>query len=83
MMLAIGIFLGPTACEQEPENLTVMERNRVDSMYREELKVLRIKMDSLCEIRMDSMVSFAVDSMLEEQLRAISRQLERIKKEAR
>jgi hypothetical protein len=76
-LLVTGCML--SACEGPPKNLSIADKKIVDSLYRAELKFLRSEMDSICRVQKDSLIQAAVDSLLEENIREITRQLERIK----
>lgn len=60
--------------------LSMSERKMADSLYRNEMKVFRPKMDSICTALQDSLLPIYIDSMKKERIAEIERQLERIKK---
>lgn len=60
--------------------LSMSERKLADSLYRDEMKVFRPKMDSICTALQDSLLPIYIDSMKKERIAEIERQLERIKK---
>ena len=74
--LSLFLFQG---CESEIPDLSSSERKIADSIYRNEMKVFRPEMDSLCVVLKDSLMSAYVDSMKKERLEEIEKQLERIK----
>ncbi len=77
----LAIFFLMAGCGQEAPQLSFSERSTADSIYREELKVLRVELDSFCIQNQDSMTRAAVDSLYRVRLDEISRQLNRIKNE--
>ncbi|MCB0663949.1 MAG: hypothetical protein KDC24_14475 [Saprospiraceae bacterium] len=80
-VLILFAFSSPlfTSCEGPPKDLSIADKKKVDSLYRDELKSLRSEMDSICRSRRDSLIQTAVDSLLEENIQEITRQLQRIK----
>lgn len=66
------IFFVLTACDNQTQNvslrLTPTERNRIDTLYTNQLDSLRPIWDSLCEQRYSQMVKLAVDSIVAQRL---------------
>lgn len=79
VLVVLASLLYLTACEERPQELSFSERSTADSIYREELKILRVKVDSLCQQRQDSTTRAAIDSLYDVRLEEITRQLNRIK----
>jgi len=77
----LAVFFLMAGCGQEAPQLSFSERSTADSVYREELKLLRVKLDSFCIKNQESMTRAAVDSLYRVRLDEISRQLNRIKNE--
>lgn len=69
-----------SSCEPEIPNLTSAERKMADSLYRNEMRVFRKNLDSLCLAKKDSLLPIYVDSMKKERIIEIEKQLERIRK---
>ncbi len=82
--LTASLYFGGTGCsDPPPRTLTLAERKLADSLFQEEIKKLKPKLDSLCELRFDSLVASALDSMLEVRKTLMKKQLERLQKEMR
>lgn len=79
--LCIACSLFGIACggseNQTKVRLTQKERVRVDTLYTREVKVLRPRLDSICDTSFDAMVDRMVDSIIkvrrEEEARLRSR----------
>ncbi len=72
-------LLLPAACTIEPPEmpLTKEERKLIDSIYVAESKLVKIEMDSLCDLKFDRFVNRAVDSIIEDRLQEIERLINR------
>ncbi len=70
--LTAVLFFVLTACDNQTQNvslrLTPTERNRIDTLYTNQLDSLRPIWDSLCEQRYPRMVKLAVDSIVKQRL---------------
>ena len=65
-------FLMPfMACEKESPDLTRAERTRVDTLVARQTKVIRVELDSLCDLNFDASVKRAADSILHLRLKEI------------
>ncbi|MBR9922773.1 MAG: hypothetical protein GYB31_18230 [Bacteroidetes bacterium] len=68
------------ACTEEPPpTLGPKDIKIVDSLYQEQVLLLKPEMDSICDLRQDSILRRAVDSMLTQREEEIKKQLERIR----
>lgn len=77
-VLFSSVFMG--CGDSTIPGLSMAERKLADSLYRDEMKVFRPKMDSICTVLQDSLFPIYIDSMKKERITEIERQLERIKK---
>lgn len=65
-LVLAGILLLTNGCtEPPPIALSSEDRERIDTLYSEEVRELRPYLDSICESIFDEAVQEAVDSMLE------------------
>ncbi len=63
LLLAVLSFLGACA-EEAPVSLDQEARVLIDTMYIQEVRVLRPELDSLCELEFEDRVAELVDSLL-------------------
>jgi len=56
------------ACREEPERITPDMRRQIDTLYKNQVPVLKAEMDSLCDLRFDKMVNEMKDSIMIERL---------------
>ncbi len=80
IILLFSVFLLLTvACEIEvPElPLTKEEKKAIDSIYIAEKKIIKIDLDSLCDLRFNGFVDHAVDSIMKERKIEIEKLLNR------
>ena len=82
-MLRIFLFLflaiSLASCRDEaPLTLSWEERSLVDSLFREEVKILKPELDSICDLRFDSLKAHYKDSLWTDRIQEIERQLQRI-----
>jgi hypothetical protein len=60
------LLVGLTSCSEPPPlRLTSRQRERVDSLYVDSVKVLNREMDSLCDVRFETELSEMVDSLIQ------------------
>ena len=72
----ISCFILPMSCVEETERLSKVERKVVDTLVLKETKILRVNIDSLCELNFESSVTRVVDSILAKRLEEIKKILE-------
>ena len=65
------------SCEDPPPVLSKADRNAVDTLVINRIKILRPKLDSICDARSDALVQNAVDSIMARRLQEINALLER------
>lgn len=76
LVILFGYILG---CTPEPDPILMSDdRKIVDSLYLEQVNLLKPGMDSLCNSNFDARVQRAVDSMLTERQAEIEAQIERL-----
>ncbi|MCB0631433.1 MAG: hypothetical protein KDD15_16920 [Lewinella sp.] len=65
-LLLLVLFLAPACKKQENVRikLTSRERELIDTIYTERIKVLRPKWDSMCTASHDSLLQIALDSII-------------------
>lgn len=80
-VLIVFVVSALSCTEPPPRTLTLAERKLADSLFQEEVKLLKLRLDSLCDLRFDSMVRFALDSMLSVRKELMKKQLERLHRE--
>jgi hypothetical protein len=76
--LGVMVLLFSSCGEDAPLTLSWEERSFVDSLFREEVKVLKPELDSICDLHFDSLKSYYVDSLWNNRIEEIERQLQRI-----
>ncbi len=81
LLLLFFASLGPGCTEDPPPSLDFREREKVDSIYREEVAKLKPVYDSICASRYDSILTFKVDSLTKVRTDEIERYLKRIRQE--
>jgi len=57
-------FLACSSCEPQAPRLRSADRKLVDSLYLDKVAILKVEMDSLCELSMKERVDYAVDSIM-------------------
>lgn len=65
-ILLLGFLL--SSCQGETEQryrLTSFEKRRLDTLYEQELQVLRPKLDSLCEFNYEKRMQATIDSLVQ------------------
>lgn len=72
MFCLLGVFAG---CDIASTPLDAGTRERIDSMASAQIRLERIKMDSLCVIQRATELPGMVDSIKQKRLREIERQL--------
>ena len=79
LLFVVSCLLLTAACTIETPvmPLTKEERQLIDSIYIEESKLLKVEMDSLCDLKFDRFVNHAVDSIIEDRLQEIERLINR------
>jgi hypothetical protein len=80
LLITIGGLLQLTACTEPPlPSLNSKDRNLIDSLYRDEVAILKPMLDSICDSRFEERIAQAVDSIMEIRVREIEEQLRRIR----
>ena len=60
------LLVGFTSCSEPPPlRLTSRQKERVDSLYVDSVKVLNREMDSLCDVRFETELSQMIDSLIQ------------------
>ena len=78
LVFTIGLLTLSTACTKDAaDKLNPAERQAVDTLYTNELKVLRPLLDSICEVRQDSIILRVADSLVRVRMEEIDRIMNR------
>lgn len=59
------------------DKLSTLERQAVDTLYTNEIKILRPLLDSVCYVRQDSIISKVADSLVKVRMAEIDRIMNR------
>ena len=62
--LVLGVLL--SSCERQEMPLDRKSKREVDTLYRNEVKILSPKMDSLCQVLEDSLYQTFLDSFIQQ-----------------
>ena len=79
LVILFFCFIVSGCSESSIPDLSSAERKIVDSIYRDEMKDFRPKVEDLCTVLKDSLLPIYIDSMENARLAEIEKQLERIK----
>jgi hypothetical protein len=71
----IGLQLLP-GCEKRPEPLDRKTMRMIDTLATKEIRVLRVELDSLCDLNFDMYVQYYVDSILDVRREEIKKLIE-------
>ena len=71
----IGLQLLP-GCEKRTEPLDRKTMRMIDTLATKEIRVLRVELDSLCDLNFDTYVQYYVDSILEVRREEIKKLIE-------
>jgi len=74
----ISLLFLANCTEPPPPTLMSADRKIIDSIYRDSINVLKIEIDSLCELDFDKKVAETVDSIMQQRLEEIRKQMRRI-----
>lgn len=78
LVLIIGLVFFGYGCTDPPlPALGPNDRNLIDSLTKEKIKVIKPKLDSICDSGFDKRVKNMVDSIMKERLDEIEAQLKR------
>ena len=85
----IGIILGSvlllniSACEEEkaPTKISYKDRQYADSLYKDTVLVIKVELDSICELGFEDMVTRFRDSIMKERVTEMEAQKAKIIKE--
>jgi len=68
-------FLLTTSCEPEAPRIRSAERKIIDSLYNKKVAILKVELDSMCQLTFDKRVDQAVDSIMAERIAERKRRL--------
>ena len=65
LLLFCTQFFSCSGCETQAPRLRSPERKIVDSLYNQKIEILKVELDSICDLSFKERVDYAVDSIMQ------------------